>query len=264
MYPTVHENTSPAVCRKKNSLLHSVLIIAGLLLAALLLGGCKVGSLVRYRNADKYETGNFKYKASDVSKVEINWISGDIEVRQGRGSTLSAEESGGSLKESQKLRWRLDGDRLVLQYCKSGYRGRIPSKAKRLTIEVPEEADLLINSVSGDIEADDGKELGKLDIKTVSGDARLRIDRCGRTEINTVSGDFDLAFEETDGFSINSVSGDVSLSSLPKDGAEITFKKVSGDLLTQKAFEKDGSTYVFGGGGTRIDVKTVSGDLRVG
>ena len=71
-------------------------------------------------------------------------------------------------------------------------------------------------------------------------------------------------FIETDGVSINSVSGDVSLSSLPKDGAEITFKKVSGDLLTQKAFEKDGSTYVFGGGGTRIDVKTVSGDLRVG
>ena len=159
MYPTVHENTSPAVCRKKNSLLHSVLIIAGLLLAALLLGGCKVGSLVRYRNADKYETGNFKYKASDVSKVEINWISGDIEVRQGRGSTLSAEESGGSLKESQKLRWRLDGDRLVLQYCKSGYRGRIPSKAKRLTIEVPE---------GGEQSALDAPRAGTIDMTVLS------------------------------------------------------------------------------------------------
>ena len=248
---------------RHSTLFHSVLIIGAIAAAASLLSGCSIKAAVNYKNAGKYKAGNFEYNASDVSSVDINWISGSIVVKQSDSSALSVKEEDTGLKDKQKLHWYLDGDKLIIQYCKSGYHGSFFSVKKNLTVEVPAGINLDIDSVSSDVTVTNGKKFGKVNLDTVSGDADLEIKECGSLDADTVSGDVRLDIEKCDKISVNSVSGDVTFRSLPSDGAEISFSKVSGSLKTDKNYEMNGKKYVFGGGKCSVSIDTVSGDLTV-
>ena len=143
---------------------HGWLLLAALILLVLSLSnGCGIVSFFgrTYPDAGKYSAGNFEYKASDVSSIEINWISEDVTVKQSDQKTLSVKEENRGLNNRQKMHWRLDGDKLIIQYCKSGYKGRFPGKTKKLTIEVPAGIDLAINTVSGDVNLKDSRDFSQ-------------------------------------------------------------------------------------------------------
>ena len=100
-------------------------IIAVLLTGLLLLSavGCiriSCSAPVMYSNADRYTAGDFTYDESKVKKVEIEWASGSVTLKNGKG-TLSVSESGAeSLPEAEKLHWWIDGTTLKIKFCKSG------------------------------------------------------------------------------------------------------------------------------------------------
>lgn len=236
-----------------------------------------------YPNAGRYQTGDFSYRADEISSVEINWVDDNVTVVQKDAGTLHVKETGKRLSNAQKLRWRIDGSKLILQYCKSGYWGHIPSKSKNLTVEVPAGTDIDINVVSADVTLQDSQEYGKLSINSVSGDVEAASLTADKTEINTVSGECSLDELFTDKAEINTTSGDITLGivrcdkadlhsisgeirlvSLPDTGARISFDHVSGDFHADSDnYTVENKEYVFGQGKCKVTVSTVSGDLTV-
>ena len=254
--------------------------IAALLVLVLALRGCGASRYGTYRNAGRYTPGGFTYQRGDVSSVEINWISADVKIVQKDSGTLRVSETG-NLKKAQQLHWYLDGDELIIQYCESGYRGRIPGRAKELTVEVPSGIDLTVNIVSGDVTLPAGQAYDKvsinsvsgtvsaddftadkLEINTVSGDVSIGHFYGDKTDIHTTSGKVEVGLEACDKAEIASISGDVTLTSLPAQGATISYSSLSGRFSGEGYATKD-KDYVFGAGGTKIEVGTTSGNLKV-
>ncbi len=144
---------------------------------------------------------------------------------------------------------------------------------------------LEVQSTSGDVRMEDAQ--GPTRLKTVSGDAAFS-DFAGQLEANSVSGDLSFdgcAFHGSDITTVSgdvrfdgelssarehrmkTISGDVSLA-LVGDSYEIRFKSMSGDLETAaharvESEDRHDKRVTIGAGGTRVTVKTVSGDLEV-
>ena len=220
-------------------------------------GISKFGS---YPNADKYNIGSFDYDSSKIHSVVINWVSGDIAVTQGNSKTLHVEEEGKKLKDAQKLHWLVEGSTLTIQYCESRYKGRLTGTGKPLQIEIPQNVDLIISSVSADVNLKGTQDLKSLEIDSVSGSVLtedLAVSKKG--SINTVSGNVSLNLREFSSFNIDTVSGDTELSEAPYD-TSIIYETVSGTLHAD-GFSKEAGRMVRGNGSSTIQVDSVSGSL---
>ena len=99
------------------------------------LTGCRFPGLnaisgFTYKNAGNYSVASeFNYSTSGLLEVDLDWISGDVEVIQKEGSELKVIENSEDLKDDQKMHYLLDGNILRIKYCVSGYVGRIDRKA---------------------------------------------------------------------------------------------------------------------------------------
>jgi hypothetical protein len=122
--------------------------------------------------------------------------------------------------------------------------------------------DVFVNGASGDISAN-----------SVSGDVRLEHLRASSIKANTVSGDVVVQADELAGrgdLSFNSVSGDVTLQVPRTFEADLSMSSVSGDIdsdfpltLGNGRMNSHRMSARIGNGGRRLDVGTVSGDLRL-
>jgi len=128
---------------------------------------------------------------------------------------------------------------------------------------------LSLKSVSGDCTC--VGFVGHLEANTVSGDLSIERCRVREADIVTVSGDLSLEgdLERGEQHRVRTISGDVDLS-LAGDAYEIGYKTMSGDvsLDADGRVTKDGrrDRTIFIGtenDATRVNVKTVSGDLTV-
>lgn len=226
---------------------------------------------INYVNESKYSVGNFEYQASDIDKIEINWIFGNITIVESDKENLSVSEDESGLKTNQQLRYLIEGRTLIIQFWKSKYRGNLSNHKKDLTIEIPKGIKVEIEQVSGNIESDT-LNLESLDIEIVSGNTRidalsaneLKIDsvsgniniksiKSDDIDIDIVSGNVNLGFASVKEADIDSVSGDIVLS-LDGMGATIDFSSVSGHYRNEKKI---------GDGSCDITVNTTSGNLRV-
>ena len=126
-----------------------------------------------------------------------------------------------------------------------------------------------LRSVSGDIDVT--SYAGQAEANSVSGDISFERSRVKRPDIVTVSGevrlDGALIAGDADG-KIKTVSGDVELR-LAEPAVELEFQTLSGDIevdsddaKVEKKGRREWSVKV-GRGGSRLKVKTVSGDLAV-
>lgn len=140
-----------------------------------------------------------------------------------------------------------------------------------LEVAVPANLRVTAANVSGDIDITGAN--GDIEANTVSGDLRMDRLRASSVRGNTVSGDIDVrvdAFTGRGDLSFHSVSGDVTLE-LPRDfGADLSMSTVSGDMnsdfpvtLGDGRMSRRRIEARIGGGGRRLDVNTVSGDLRL-
>jgi Toastrack DUF4097 len=132
---------------------------------------------------------------------------------------------------------------------------RIHSVAGRVTAE----------AMSGDIEITTSGP-GAFDLRTVSGDLRLRADSVTMLRATTTSGDLEVqATIDGDGpFLIQSVSGDIALD--PSGDAFVEVRTITGDVIGG-AGRSDGErglrSIQIGSGGPTVDVHSTSGDIVV-
>ena len=199
------------------------------LLTALLLVSC-VGCIriscsmpVRYANADRYTAGDFTYEETKVKKVEIDWASGGITLKNGKG-TLSVSESGAeNLKEEEKLHWWIDGTTLRIKYCKSGQKLSLTEIAKKeLTVELPMFVDLDIEIASGKVFSEGRLDVGAFDLKTASGGAEIGELYAEEVDIDNASGGILLDHVEVSGaFKVDSASGGLSVGEIAASSIRI-------------------------------------------
>ncbi len=144
----------------------------------------------------------------------------------------------------------------------------------RIDLEVAVPADLIASasSVSGDVSIDGAH--GDIRATSVSGDVRLEHLHASSVHATSVSGTLDVRVDELTGrgdLYFHSVSGDVTLEVPKAFGADLSLTTVSGDINSDFPITLGGSNRWsrrrlearIGDGGRRLDVSTVSGDLRL-
>ncbi len=145
-------------------------------------------------------------------------------------------------------------------------RGRID-----LEVAVPANVVVSAGSVSGDIDITGAH--GDIDVNSVSGDVHMSHLHANGISARSVSGDVQVGVDELSehgDLEFTTVSGDVTLD-LPKAlNADLSMTTVSGDIdsdfpltLGNGRMSRRGVNARIGSGGRRLDVRTVSGDLRL-
>lgn len=239
----------------------SVIVLSSLLLS---LCACRIDIMNYsvYANAVKYTTGGGSVKAEEVKSIEVNWISGSVKIEVkddtdtitfSETSSLDTEKDAlgeatenKELKESLKMRYLVEGGKLIIQFCKSALSVRaaaVKDLKKDLTVTVPSDAefekikadivssdlfvskaiasDISVNSVSADVKLVDIKTDAAV-CKTVSGNVEIKTDNALKTlRTDTVSGDLnaECTADETE---FRSVSGKTEF----KTGSDLKKMKV--------------------------------------
>lgn len=268
-----------------------VLFFLMILALCLTLTGCSVLGAVsgrRYDQADRYHAGSFTYAATDVRKVDINWVSGTVNLREADGETLSVTEDAAGLSTAQQMHWLLDGDTLRIQFCKSGYSGSIPGK-KLVTVEIPREIALqasvtsgtvLMGShtlqsldagcTSGSIEAGELQVSGELKAGCTSGSIHIGNTKAGSVSLGATSGSLTAALLDAGSdFSAGCTSGRITVEAVKADSVKAA--STSGDMhlgLYQCGSAEIGATSgdirltIPAGQGVTVDFGTASGRLN--
>jgi DUF4097 and DUF4098 domain-containing protein YvlB len=177
----------------------------------------------------------------------------DLDIRVPREAQLDAQTVSGDLSVT-------------------GTRGPLETKSVSGEIGIEDvQGPLRLRVVSGDVRA--SAYAGQAEANSVSGEIRFERSRLRTPDIVTVSGDVEIdgtvggGDPDVEG-RIKTVSGDVSLA-LADGAIDIDFRTLSGDVeadLADARIEKQGRRewrIQAGGGGARLRVKTVSGDLSV-
>ena len=251
--------------RKIASLLFAAAFIAVLVVTA---SGCSLmTSTIRftYKGASNYTAGGCE--VTDVKDIDVDWVSGSIEIVTNSGDTVVVSETTNKeIEDELKVHCWLDGGTLRIRFCKSGIKtgSRFSGVEKKLTVSVPESISigkLEIDDVSANLTAS-GVNVGTVGIDSVSGD--ITLDLPSKTvKVDTVSGDIGIkAFDDAD-YDIDTVSGDTTIDISACSGIKIVFDTVSGTISGSAEFRIDGKKYINGDGSATFDINSVSGDIKV-
>ena len=73
-----------------------------------------------YSNSDRYTIGKDIITVKDISSIDINWISGNIEIVEYDGEYIEFyEEYHSNLSENNRLRYLVDNGKLIIQFKES-------------------------------------------------------------------------------------------------------------------------------------------------
>lgn len=269
--------------------LKRTLVAASLIVCMIMMSGCIVHigglSTIKYDNADSYTTGNGRTSDS-IRNLEIDWISGNVEISYGKEDEIILEEtSEDEITDELTMRWLVEDGTLHIKFCKAG-KMNVNNCDKTLKVTLPkniklEEAEF--ETVSADITASE-LHVKDVNFETVSGSVEARLYGARSIDADSVSGDVDIIapdgpkdadIETTSGSvrmnlkksiddcEIGTVSGKVTLL-LPKKGNfTISYDTTSGDFDSDIEMTPKGNKYVAGKGSDRFDIDTTSGDLRI-
>jgi DUF4097 and DUF4098 domain-containing protein YvlB len=123
-------------------------------------------------------------------------------------------------------------------------------------------SNLRVSSVSGSLDLT--HVAGKVDVVTVSGDARVRMDETSEVRGRTTSGNLEVTGKLTRDarVDVEGVSGDISLRLSAPDGYSMEIESFSGDIEGCLAKDKVERVSKYGPG-TRLNVRTVEAGARV-
>lgn len=221
-----------------------------------------------YKNSSEYKIGGPSMSVDNVSSVEVNWISGGINVLSSTDNNILFDcPEDKKLDDDYKLRYLVKDGKLTIQFTKpfNVFQQLFKKNIKKtLNIYIPSSvteievnnvssdtvisdisADLLeINNVSGEIYINSlsltGKEIKRISIDNVSGKMTINNIITDNLSVNTVSGGFTADNTTAKFFYIDNVSGKINL-----DGS---FDKVEADTVS---------------GDFTINSKTMLSDLAV-
>ncbi len=199
-----------------------------------------------------YQTGNASLPAETLDEIEVDWVSGSVDIEIHDQNTIEIREEYTGNDDSQKLRYRYENGKLSVKFCKPQWFFGIFHRfeGKNLTLLIPANlADHLqkvkIDNVSAAVSVC-GLSGNTLDMETVSGNIRAT----------------DLHFKKID---IDGVSADVFLSGITAE--ELDQETVSGGFTmegTAKTVKADSVSgrleFTFHEPVAKFRSETVSGD----
>ena len=214
--------------------------------------------------------GEESFPTASVTRLDIGWIAGDVEISAYDGDEIRvAESASGALAENEKLRWKLEDGVLHLRYCAPGL---CNMQAKSLTVLIPESLcleGLEVDVTAAELTLDALTVSGEVNFDSVSGGIRARKLACQRLSVSTVSGagEIEGCMER---LRYSSTSGGMRADGLP-EGCEVETDTVSGNMELRftgcpgdiEADSTSGSVSVYlpGDVGFELDYDSVSGDL---
>ena len=192
------------------------MMAAAAILSAVLLISCgtvNIKDFAEYEFASTYTVGDGSVAADGIERIEINWVSGNVRFERYDKDTVSFSETSSfnkksdaigeatenkELSESLRMRYKTDGDRLIIQYCRSGLRVReaaVRDLEKDLTVYIP-----------------DGKSFDTVSTDIVSGSVYAANINASELSIAGISAQIKTVDCETDTVKITTFSGEVDIS----------------------------------------------------
>lgn len=222
----------------------------------------------KYADSDQYTQAS-SGKVSNVSNLDIDWVSGYIELIAYNGKDITFQESAASeLASDERMCFWKDGNTLRIKFTSSGLRN-FAEKHKKLTVYVP--ANIILDNLNIEVVSADvtitGLNTVETDYDSVSGNLIANNMSAVSFDGNSVSGEVFLNLNSknrTNSIEIDTISGDVALE-LPKDrGFELSFDTVSGDLSCKsEVFFISKNKIKRGDASLEIEIDTVSGDVTI-
>ena len=187
--------------------------------------------------------------ADAVSDLDLDWVSGEIEIKEGDKLTVTEENLKGTY---YPLYYSVKDGTLSVKFCKSGTIGRIIGGcSKKITVTLPEGMnDIKVNSVSAKVYVEYGKKLENVTVNSVSGDVTASVGKVDKFTSDVVSAAALIITFEAEEITSNAVSGNVRILGDPK---EVKTHSVSGD------------SHIYAGNKDLKSVKidTISGDAEI-
>ena len=272
----------------------TIAAVAVLLVAAVLMSSCSLFintdiHMEIYANEDKYSIGDFEYDAADIKSVDIEWICGNVTIIPTMNEKLSVKENADNIDDDLKMRYFIDGSTLRIKFCKSGLRRTMTESAKKaLTVEIPDNISLKVNTVSSDVSfGASGQTLHslrldftykKIEIETVSGkidfsdlgqsgagDYYVMGVVCDELALSSISGKISAEIFECNNAKVESTSGSVNVAGIIKT---LNAKSVSGSMnfnvwmCTSAKIESVSGNVETSGSITSLTAKAISGDIE--
>ena len=204
-------------------------------------------------------------ESEDIRKIDISWRSGSVNIYTAEQSAQISvkEESAAPLAESEKMVCAIDGDTLRIRFLGDAYRGSYDGE-KHLDVGLPRELVSAGHFEEIKVETTDAyayvsADAQKIELSTLSGDARVMCANCPEVEIETTSGNAGVVDGTWARVDISTLSG------------ALDFESVSGNLIlaTERALRLDaetesGSIYLTlpAQDGFTLDYETKSGAFR--
>lgn len=268
--------------------------LAALLALVMMLASCNLFintglHMEIYANEDKYSIGDFEYDAENIKAVDIEWIFGNVTIIPTMNEKLSVNENADNIDDDLKMRYFIDGSTLRIKFCKSGLRRTMTESAKKaLTVEIPDNISLKVNTVSSDVSfGASGQTLHslrldftykKIEIETVSGkidfsdlgqsgagDYYVMGVVCDELALSSISGKISAEIFECNNAKVESTSGSVNVAGIIKT---LNAKSVSGSMnfnvwmCTSAKIESVSGNIETSGSITSLTAKAISGDIE--
>lgn len=251
---------------------------------------------------NEYDESGIYTVDGNINSIEINWVAGLVKFELYNGSSISFSETSknGGISKTDALRYKVEKEELIIDYCSKGINIDIPTK--ELTILLPS-ADFVreieIESASADIETCllDIHELSaesvsgninihgfftcldlsavsgnvivnaqaqELDVSSISGSMQAN-GTYANIEAETTSGDISIGTEgkNPNDIEISAVSGNITLALPTQSDFMLDFNTVSGSFTNELALKKQNGKYICGNGGASYSVETTSGDFNI-
>lgn len=239
-------------------------------------------------------------ESEDIRKIDISWRSGGVNIYTAEQSAQISvkEESAAPLAESEKMVCAIDGDTLRIRFLGDAYRGSYDGE-KHLDVGLPRELVSAGHFEEIKVETTDAyayvsADAQKIELSTLSGDARVMCANCPEVEIETTSGKVDIAgalgaldFESVSGNLIlateralrldaETESGSIYLTLPAQDGFTLDYETKSGAVrsaLTEREETLiacgDHEAYytvpaLEGGAVSELTIETMSGEVTIG
>ena len=188
--------------------------------------------------------------------LDVDVKSGSVEVRTGDTRRVAVSLDGDNVDE-----WDVEQLGNTITIRPSSHRSW-RSRSIRILVETPVGSDVDVDSASADVTL--GGELGAVRLRSASGD--LRVDTAVRLDAASASGELRVRGVRTEA-TCSTASGDVDLGDV---GGRLTISTASGDVRVASAADDlqigtaSGDVRVGRYDGSVINVKAISGDVRVG
>lgn len=177
--------------------------------------------------------------APGPSRVDVETICGRVVTRASRRDTVRVH---GQVQADGRVHLEMLGDRLLVSVRHEGS-GRNPSLCADLTVELPDKADIGVESVSADISIEGST--GRSRVQTVSGEVTVGAG-LQEAKVTTVSGRITVGATQRE-LEVTSVSGDIVADGV---NGRLEAESVSGRVKITGAFE-------------RADIESISGDIEL-